>query len=741
MQSRPSKEMARRTRRALIYISIAFIYGICALGKAAIVDGEENRLKAERNQLSDTKISAQRGTIYDSNMEELAKSASAWLIYINPSKVSEDTQRELVVRGLCEIVGADEEDVRKKLEKTNTNYQKIAGEVETDVKDALKAYINENKDAKLSTIIGIDPDTKRYYPYSAFASTIIGFTDSDDKGVGGIEMQYDEVLTGVSGRVITAKNARQGAMASDYATTYDAQPGESLVLTIDEVIQYYLEQSLTQAMVDTGAKYAYGIIMDVDTGAVLGMSSKPDFDLNNPRRISNQALADTIAAIVDEKQRAQDTKNALYAQWRNRSISDTYEPGSVFKTIVAAGALEEGVVDLNTTFTCTGGIQVANNYQKCWKHGGHGHENLTQGLMNSCNPFFITIGQKLGKDNFYKYFDAFGFTEQTGIDLPAEAKPVAGRTYHTLDALGISELSSSSFGQTFTVSPIQMITAINTIANGGKLMQPYVVDAHLDADGNVVHKTVPTMKRQVVSEKTASTVAGMMEQVVSVGTGKNAYVAGYHVAGKTGTSEKIGPNGPTGEYIASFAGFAPADNPQISILIAIDEPVGEHGGGKVAAPIAGILLEKVLTYLNIEPQYEDDEISNISSVAPSLVGRTVSEAKNEAAKFTLRVIGNGDKVVAQTPAAGQQQRNGGVIVIYTDGETPKETAVVPNLCNLTIAEANRIAVSAGFNIRIAGNTNSGEVLSYKQSLEVGSEAEKGSVITVYFKSDVNVEDG
>lgn len=738
MQSRPSKETARRARWALVLISIAFVYGICALGKAAIVDGEENRLKAERNQLSDTKISAQRGTIYDSNMKVLAKSASAWLIYINPSKVADDTQKELIVRGLCEIVGADEEDVRKKLEKTNTNYQKIAGEVETDVKDALKAYINENKDAKLSTVIGIDPDTKRYYPYSSFASTIIGFTDSDDKGVGGIEMQYDDTLTGVSGRVITAKNARQGSMSSDYATTYDAKPGESLVLTIDEVIQYYLEQSLTQAMVDTGAKYAYGIIMDVDTGAVLGMSSKPDFDLNNPRRISNQTLADTIAAIVDEKQRAQDTSNALFAQWRNRSISDTYEPGSVFKTVVAAGALEEGIVDLNTTFTCTGGIQVANNYQKCWKHGGHGHEDLTQGLMNSCNPFFITIGQKLGKDNFYKYFDAFGFTEKTGIDLPAEANPVAGKTYHALEKMGISELSSSSFGQTFQVSPIQMITAINTIANGGKLMQPYVVDAHLDVDGNVVQKTEPTMKRQVVSEKTASTVAGMMEQVVSVGTGKNAYVAGYHVAGKTGTSEKIGIEG---AYIASFAGFAPADNPQISILIAIDEPVGEHGGGKVAAPIAGILLEKVLTYLNIEPQYEDNEISNISSVAPSLVGRTVGEAKNEAAKFTLRVIGNGDKVVAQTPAAGQQMRNGGVIVIYTDGETPKETAVVPDLCNLSIAEANRIAISAGFNIRIAGNTNSGEVLSYKQSLDAGSEAEKGSVITVYFKSNVNVEDG
>lgn len=737
MQTRPSKKTATRAKWALILMTIAFLYSIGGLFVASIVNGEENRLKAERNQLSDTQIAAQRGTIYDSNMKVLAKSASAWLVYINPSKINTDAQKELVVQGLCDILGVDEASARSKAEKTETGYQKIAGEIENDVKESLEAYISEHKDDKLSTIIGIDPDTKRYYPYSSFASTIIGFTDADDKGVGGVEMQYNDDLTGVSGRIITAKNAKQGSMSSEYETTYDAQPGESLVLTIDEVIQYYLEQSLSQALVDTGAKYAYGIVMDVETGAILGMTSKPDFDLNNPRRISNQALADTIAAMTDDAARAQETTNALYAQWRNRAISDTYEPGSVFKTVVASAALEEGVVDLNTTYTCTGGIQVANNYQKCWKAGGHGHETLTEGLMNSCNPFFITIGQKLGKENFYKYFEAFGFTEKTGIDLPAESSPVAGKTYHSLESMGISELSSSSFGQTFTVTPIQMITAVNTIANGGKLMQPYVVDSKLDSDGNVVYKTTPTVKRQVVSEKTASTVAGMMEQVVSVGTGKNAYVAGYHVAGKTGTSEKIGVEG---AYIASFAGFAPADNPQISILIAIDEPVGDHGGGAVAAPIAGRLLEQILTYLNIEPQYEDNEINSISSVAPSLVTLTVSEAKNTASKFTLKVIGSGDKVVAQTPAAGQQMRSGGVIVVYTEENTPKETAVVPDLCNLTISEANRKAIDAGFNIRISGTTNSGEVLSYKQSLEVGSEAERGSVITVYFKSSVNVQD-
>lgn len=738
MQTRPSKRMATRAALAMAGLSLAFLYGIGALIYAGLINGEENRLKAERNQLSDTQIAAERGTIYDSNMNVLAKSASAWLVYINPSQIKDDTQKELVVNGLSQILGVDADSVRTKAEKTKTGYQKIAGEVETDVKEALEAYIDEHSDNKLSTIIGIDPDTKRYYPYSSFASTIIGFTNSDDQGVGGIEMQYDDDLTGVSGRIITAKNAQQGSMSSDYETTYDAKPGESLVLTIDEVIQYYLEQGLEQALVDTGAKYAYGIVMDTDTGAILGMTSKPDFDLNNPRKISNAALSETIAAITDDTQRAQETTNALYAQWRNRTISDTYEPGSVFKTVVVSAALEEGVVDLNTTYTCTGGIQVADNYQRCWKPGGHGHETLTQGLMNSCNPFFITIGQALGEERFYKYFEAFGFTEKTGIDLPAEAKPVAGKTYHALESMGISELSSSSFGQTFQVSPIQMITAVNTIANGGKLMQPYVVDSKLDSDGNVVYKTTPTVKRQVISEKTASTVADMMEQVVSIGTGKNAYVAGYHVAGKTGTSEKIGIEG---AYIASFSGFAPADNPEISILIAIDEPTGEHGGGAVAAPIAGMLLEKIMTYLNVEPQYEDDELSNISSVAPSLVGKSVGDAKVSAAKFTVKVVGAGTKVISQTPAAGQQMRTGGVIVVYTEENAAKQTATVPNLCNMSMSQANSAAVNAGFNIRLSGTTNSGEVLSYKQSVNAGEEAEIGSVITVYFKSNVDVQDG
>ena len=736
MKMGSTKGLTVRSSIALFILIAAFLTCIGSLVRVGLIHGEEYKLKAEKNQLLDTTISAQRGTIYDSNMNVLAKSASAWLIYIIPSKIENDIQRDLTVEILTTTLGLDEESVREKTLR-ESNYVKIAGEVEEEAKDQIKAFISEHSKEKLSNIIGIDPDTKRYYPYSSFASSIIGFVNSDDKGTLGVELAYNEELTGVSGRIVTAKNARQKKMASEYEMTYEAQQGANLVLTIDEVIQYYLEQSLDQAIIDTGAKYAYGIVMDVDTGAILGMTSKPDFDLNQPNKITNQVVADRLAEIIDDEERGQETLNARFAQWRNRTVSDTYEPGSVFKTIVVSAALEENVVNLDTTYTCVGGIQVANHYQKCWKPGGHGTETLTQGLMNSCNPFFITIGQKLGKENFFKYFEAFGFTEKTGIDLPAESNPVANVTYHALDSMGIAELSSSSFGQTFQVSPIQVITAVSAIANGGKLMTPYVVDSMLDDDGNVIKKTEPVVRRQVISQRTAATVADMMEQVVSKGTGKNAYVAGYHVAGKTGTSEKIGKEG---AYIASFAGFAPADNPKIAILIAIDEPAGAHGGGVVAAPIAGEILEKVLTYLNVEPQYEDSEMKNISSTAPSLVGKTVQEARSMTAGFTLKVVGSGDTVVSQSPSADSQIRSGGVIVIYTDAEPQKQTAVVPDLSNLTMSQANSVAVNAGFNIRYSGTTNANEVVSYKQSLEPGTEAEIGSVITVYFRSTVNVQD-
>lgn len=746
MNSKSLKELTVRSTFALWVVFIAFVVCIGSLVRVGIINGEEYKLKAEQNQLLDTKVSAGRGTIYDSNMNALAKSASAWLVYIDPSKIKTDEQRKTVVTLLSETLSIDAETLTEKSGR-DSNYVRIASEVEEKEKNKIQDFIKQenerDKDRKeknkinLGQIIGIDPDTKRYYPYSNFASTIIGFVNSDDEGNAGIEKKYNDSLKGISGRIIAAKNARQSKMSSDYETMYAAQDGANIVLTINEVVQYYLEQSLDQALIDTKAKYAYGIVMNVDTGAILGMTSKPDFDLNQPSKIYSKTVLERISKIEDEEEKKKEKQDALFAQWRNRTISDTYEPGSVFKTVVVSAALEENVVDLNTKYTCVGGIQVANHYQKCWKHSGHGTETLTQGLMNSCNPFFITMGQKLGKERFFKYFEAFGFTEKTDIDLPAEASPVADVTYHSLEKMGISELSSSSFGQTFQVSPIQVITAISAIANGGKLMQPYVVDSILDSEGNVVKKTTPKVKRQVISEKTSSTVASMMEQVVSIGTGKNAYVAGYHVAGKTGTSEKIGKKD---AYIASFAGFAPANNPEIAILIAIDEPEGAHGGGVVAAPIAGEILEKVLAHLGVEPQYEDSEMKNISSTTPTLVGKSVAEAKKLASSYKVKVIGSGKNVVMQTPAAASQIRSGGVIVIYTEDSAAKQMVEVPDFTGMTMSQANSAAIGAGLNVRFSGTTNASEVNAYKQSAQAGSKAELGSVVTVYFKSSVNVQD-
>lgn len=736
MRKKPTRQMSLRSHIAFAGLGVFLLALIGNLFYLQIIKGEEYRLKAERNQLSDTVLTAGRGTIYDSNMKIIAQSASAWLVYINPSKIATDEQKSILIDGLTELFSLDRETVEKKVNRSQSGYEKIIGQIDNSQKAALQEFLSKNKEHKLGTIVGIDPDTKRYYPLGSFASTVVGFTGSEDVGRSGLELQYNETLTGEAGRMITAKNALQGEMPNDYATTYDASEGNSLQLTIDEVIQYYLEQQLQQAIDETQAKYAYGIVMDVNTGAILGMSTKPDYDLNEPYKISSSRVLEEIEKIEDEQEQKKAKGNAQFAQWRNRVISDSYEPGSVFKLFVAAAALEEGVLTPQSTYHCTGSIKVANYYQHCFNHKSHGTQTLNEALPNSCNTFFITTGQRLGKEKFSKYFEAFGFTEKTGIDLPSETVPVAGKTYYSVDKMGIAELSSASFGQTFQITPIQMINAVSALGNGGKLMTPYIVAKVLDENGNIVSETKPTVKRQVVSESTAQLMRGYMEQVVISGTAKNAYVAGYHIAGKTGTSEKLGGNRDEGEKnIASFAGFAPANDPKIAVLIAVDEPKGITTGGAVAAPIAGRIFENILAYLNVDPQYTDEELSKATVSAPNLVGTAADTVKSKAVGFTVKVVGVGETVVSQMPAANQPMPKNGIIVVYTEETGERATAAVPDLSNHTVSEANRIAVNAGFNIKIAGTTqNSGEVRSYKQSIPKDTPAEQGTVITVYFKS-------
>lgn len=739
MKRKPTKKMALRSHIAFIGLSVFMLALIGNLFWLQIINGEKYRLKAERQQMSDTVVSAHRGAIYDSNMKIIAQSASAYLVYINPSKIATDAQKALIVDGLSQILEIDRETVLKKAERSKSGYEKIAGKIDQTKKDELTAYIKEHSADKIGTIIGIDPDTKRYYPLGSFASSIVGFTGSEDVGRSGLELYYNSDLTGTSGRIITAKNALAGAMPNDYETAFDASDGKSLVLTIDEVIQYYLEQQLIQAIDECQAKYAYGIVMDVETGAILGMSSMPDYNLNTPYTIASASTVEEIDALETDEEKNKAKNEALFAQWRNRSISDSYEPGSVFKLFVAAAGLEEGIITTESTYNCTGQIKVANYYQHCFHRTAHGVQTLHEALPYSCNTFFITLGQKLGKEKFFKYFEAFGFTSKTGIDLPAESVPKEGVTYYGVNKLGIAELSSESFGQTFQISPIQMITAIASLGNDGRLMTPYVVSKVLDSEGNIIKETKPTVKRQVVSEQTAKTISSLMEEVVISGTAKNAYVAGYHICGKTGTSDKLTA---PGENIASFAGFAPANDPKIAVLIAIDEPHGTMTtGGSAAAPVAGRIFENILAYLNITPQYSDKELESMTMTAPNLVNQSTAAAVSSASKFTVRVVGSGEKVLSQVPSSGQSMPKGGIIVVYTEENSARETGEIPPLIGLSVTEANRAAVNAGFNIKISGTTQaSGTITSYKQSVPEGTKAELGTTVTVYFRSEQDVSD-
>ena len=738
MNKKPTKKMEFRSQFAFVFFCLFLVALIGNLFWLQIINGEKYRLEAEKNQLSDTVINANRGTIYDSNMKVLAQSASAWLVYINPSKISTEEQKKLLVDGFVEIFELDRETVEKKVNRKESGYEKIIGQIDNAKKDELRKYLSDHSDEKLGLIVGIDPDTKRYYPLGSFASTVLGFTGSEDTGRAGLELKYNDILTGEAVRIITAKNALAGEMPNDYETTYDAEQGKGLVLTVDEVIQYYLEQQLSQAIEETQAKYAYGIVMDVKTGAILGMSTMPDYDLNSPYKISSNTVLEEIEKIEDSAEKSKAQNNALFSQWRNRVVSDSYEPGSVFKLFVAAAGLEEGAITTTSTYNCTSSIKVANYYQHCYNRKAHGTQTVAEALPNSCNTYFITLGQKLGKETFSKYFEAFGFTEKTGVDLPSEATPVANKTYYPVDRMGIAELSSASFGQTFQATPIQMITAVASLGNGGKLMTPYIVDKVLDENGNIISETKPTVKRQVISEKTADTMCDLMEQVVVWGTAKNAYVAGYHVAGKTGTSEKLNTDD---MCIASFAGFAPANDPQIAVLIAVDEPLYYATGGSGAAPVAGRIFENILAYLNIDPQYNDEELAQATTTAPNLVGEDASKVRSKASGFTVKIVGNGETVVSQMPSANQSMPKNGIIVVYTEENAEKQTVTVPNLTGLTLTEANRLAVNAGFNIKIAGTTQgAGQVLSYKQSIPANTSAETGTIITVYFRSSENITD-
>ena len=567
-------EFKKGMLKRILILAVVIVFLFCADGVRLFylqtVRADELAGKAQSQQLSDTEVSAMRGTIYDSEGNVLAQSATVWNVFIDPANIKTDEKRNLVVDNLSTILKLTDEDRAKLYEKskeTKLRYYVVAKKIENDIKEEVAAFSAKNK---LSDVIGFEQTTRRYYPHNSLASSVLGFTGDDNQGLTGIESYYEDELKGTNGRIVTVKDANSNKLPTDYETSVEAIDGNSLVLTINQTIQYYLEKGLKTTMEEYNAKGAYGIVMDCNTGAILAMSSMPDFDCNEPYKITYKKTKKELKKITDKDEKAQAQSLAVQNQWRNFTVSDTYVPGSVFKTFMASAALEENVVNLDTSYTCTGSIQVDKYKMHCHYHPGHGTQNLTQGLENSCNPFFITIGQKLGVHNYFKYFDAFGFTQKTGIDIPGEAIS----QYYREEQYGIVELSSASFGQTNSLTPIQVCCGISAIANGGTLLQPYLVSEIKDANGNTIKKTAKTEVRRVISEETSQKVRNMMKSVVDEGTGKNGYVAGYRVGGKTGTSTKLGESkeGERTKYIVSFAAIAPADDPQIAMLIIMDEP-------------------------------------------------------------------------------------------------------------------------------------------------------------------------
>lgn len=771
-----------------------FLVGIVRVGYIVVVHGDEYRSEAEANQLYDEIIPAVRGTVYDRNMNPLVTGSSAWILAVDPkemysffskrydkklddgTKITTESDKRrnkyysYLSGKIAEILDMEKKDVLDIIRQSEKHYVRLKSKVDAAQRLKLDELFSapytydyaKDKDGnykldkegnyipvtmKSQSYFIYENDFLRIYPDNNFASTVIGATNYYGNGISGVEMTYNNELKGTDGRKVTAKDAYNNPIDSGFETINDPVEGNGVVLTIDSNIQMYLENALRQAKENTKAAGVFGVVMDVDTGAVLAMSDKPDFDLNDPYKIVDENEIKILKSYEGDDAYQQKVTDALYSQWNSFCITSTYEPGSTFKIFTAAAALEEGVVNLNTTYTCSGAYNVAKNTTiHCANTAGHGTQTLTQGLMNSCNPFFIDIGQKLGVERYYKYFDAFGFTQKTGIDLPGEATPVC----HTLKGMGKVELASTSFGQSVRLSPIQIITATCAIANGGKLMQPYIVDSIVDSEGSVISKTEPTVKRQVVSESTAATVRQMMEAVVEGGTGKNAYIAGYRVAGKTATSEKLDLKLEKGQeasdqmkYVASFVCFAPADDPQVAILVGVDDPPGEYrGGGVIAAPIARSVMESTLKYLNVKPQYTDSELSKVSYTAPDLITKSVSQAKSTAASqgFTVRIVGDGETVVSQIPAAGQSIPKGGVVVAYTDANAKTQVVEVPDFVGMSVSQANQCALAAGLNIVISGPASDASALVYSQSVASGTKVQTGSSLTLEFHSTTKTVD-
>lgn len=741
-------KLIKKRSTILLFLIIFLGFGAiaCRLTYLQLVKGEELQEKAVEQQLHDTTVSAKRGSIYDRNGKTLATSASVWKVVLAPVYFENDVQREYVANGLANILGMNASDILEEAKNSTSYYRTIKRQIESDEKDKILEFIKElsEKYPKLANVIVLEEDYKRYYPYGDFAAAVIGFTGSDDQGLSGLEYQYDSYLTGTPGRIVTENDANGTATPFEYQQKEDAIDGNSLILTIDETVQHFLEKYLKQGIEEYKVEEgAVAICMDVNTGAILGMAVEDSFDLNDPYTIVSESAQKEIEKLSGED-KTKKTNEALSKQWRNKAISDTYYPGSVFKIITASMALQENVVNDNTSFYCSGSYVPYEGVSPiaCHNTSGHGTQTFAEALCNSCNPAFMMMGKSIGTDKFWEYYQAFGLNSKTGIDLPGET---SGLFFDddgdgVYGDMGPTSLAIASFGQGLTVTPIGLLTAVSAVANGGDLVQPYIVSQIVDADGNVVKTTDTVVKRNIISEDVADKMAQILEQNAIEGTGKNGYVAGYRIAGKTGTSEKIGQSrsADVEDYIASYCGFAPADDPQIAVIVYFDTPTGDaYYGSQVAAPIFAGIMSEICPYLGIETQYTEEELEYVDTVTGTYLTMDIDAAKAqvEADGFEAYICGEGGSVCAQVPQAGSKIPRGGRVVLYTTTDSTKETVTVPDLVGLTVSDVNSIAAEYNINVSFSGSVSQDTVYSYSQSIDPNTEVSPGTVVTVYFGND------
>ncbi len=734
----PNQRLRQRTAILIVLILIlGFGAAIVRLSFLTLVQGSELQEAAVDQQLADTTISAKRGSIYDKNGKVLAESASVWQVVMAPVNFKTDEQRKVCAQGLADILNLEYEDVYEKTQQ-NSYYSIVKRKIEAEEREKVLEFIDKlSEDYDCEGVIDLLDDYKRYYPQNDLASCVIGFTGSDDQGLEGIEYQYDEYLAGTPGRIITARNAQGTQMPFQYEQNVDSEDGNSIYLTIDSTVQSICEKYMKQGIVDNNVlNRGVCIAMDVNTGAILAMVTVDGYDLNDPYTLSESDSKEISALPKDKRQEAESA--ALSAMWRNKAIADTYMPGSVFKMCTASMALEENLVNDNSTFYCGGSMKVDGEDIGCHLRSGHGMQNFVKAICNSCNPAFIQIGQLVGEDKFKQYYQGFGFSEKTGIDLPGEAED----NFWT-GAMKNVDLAVASFGQNFSITPIQMITACAAVANGGYVLQPYVVSKVTDVDGNVVKSVEKTVKRQVISKETSDKMNEILAYNTATAGATAGYVPGYKVAGKTGTSEKKGIEKKESsfdeDYIASFCGYAPADNPQIAMLVFFDTPSGaSYYGSQVSSPVFINIMTEVLPYLEIKTEYTDSELEYIDSSAGDYIGLSVSEAQQaaEADGFTTTVKGDGEKVISQIPSVSSKVQTGGNIVLYTDDSSKAETVTVPNLVGYTPSEVNNVASAYGLNVSFSGATTA-QGISTSQDIAEGTSVSPGTVITVSFASSSN----